>query len=623
MRGTQWFGLPVVLICTPFALPVDAAEPSISIRRFRSSTIIEGNGQAVQTTHVEIAVNNDAAAHQEAQQSLTYADDIERIELLDGYTIKPDGHRLPVLPSAIRVQLAPGTPGLPQYANLKQIIAILPDAAGGDVLSLTWRRILRSPPFPGYFASMNMFSRMVSWDDAEMSISVPDGVTLQTQAHGPEHTEADEDGRHVHRWRWSAPGLASDPAVLAPLDRAPRIFTSTFPDWATFSRIYAGLIAPKTQVTPRVQALADQVAVGAADRREEARRLYEWVSRRIRWVAIYVGDGAFAPHAADQVIATGYGDCKDQVALLIALLRARGIAAEPVLVSLTPTYALSGPPTLSAFNHLIAYLPEWSLYVDTTAGGAPFGTVQAQEYGKPILHVTAEGAPSSRMAAMPLDLASESLKTTMRLELDGRITGESTTAAAGPYATVLRQFANRAMAQGGERAAAKQLHALNQPGQGEITPAPLDPIGAEYKISARFTLDAQPGILEGDGFVVPTGMRLLLRPGDGMLGPLGIRNLPSTEPTPCYAGRQEEDLSLSLPAGYHPVRLPRTRQIDNEAFSYESRWSLEDGTLRVVRRLVSRIGLPLCEGPLRAAAAKALEEIRRDHDVRVELEREG
>lgn len=617
-------GLRAILLALLLPAPAIAADGAGSIRRFRSDTVVEPDGRAVQTTLVEIAVNNDAAARSEAaQQGLAYADDIERVVLLEGYTIKPDGRRLPVLPSAVRIQVAPGTPDAPQYSNNKQIVAIMPDVAGGDVLSLTWRRNIRTPPFAGQFATTAMFPRVAPWDDAEVSISVPAGMTLGTEAHGPGHTEADEDGRRVHRWRWAAPALVNDPAALSPLDRAPRIFASTFPDWAAFSRTYAALFTPRTEVTAPIQALADEVASGAADKREEARRLYEWVSRRVRWVAIYVGNGAFVPHAADQVLANKYGDCKDQVALLMALLRARRIAAEPVLVNLSPTYTLSGPPTLTAFNHVVTYMPEWDLYADTTAGGAPFGTLPAQEYGKPILHVTAEGTAPARMALLPPGLAVERLRTTMALGPDGRITGDSTTEATGPYATVLRRTGSRVMARGSERSAAERLTALNQPGQGEVSPAPLDPIAPEYRITARFTLDAQPGILDGDGFLVPTGVRLLPRPGDGLLGPIDVRNLPVTEPTPCYAGQQEEDLTLQLPPGYRPARLPRPRTIEGEAFRYDSKWSLEDGKLRVVRSLVSRVAQSLCEGPLRAAAAKALDEIRRDQDVRVELEKDG
>ena len=623
MNVSKGAWLSAVGLALSASLPVLAADGAGSIRRFRSDTVVEADGRAVQTSLVEIAVNNDAAARSEAQQGLAYADDTERVVLLEGYTVKPDGRRLPVLPNAVRIQVAPGTPDVPQYSNNKQIVAIMPDVAGGDLLSLTWRRTIRTPPFAGQFAQTSLFPRAAPWDDAEISISMPAGMTLRTGAHGPAHTEADEDGRHVHRWRWAAPALANDPAALSPLDRAPRVFASTFPDWAAFSRTYAALFTPMTEVTDPIQALADEVASGAASKQEEAQRLYEWVSRRVRWVAIYVGNGAFVPHAAGQVLANKYGDCKDQVALLMALLRARGIAAEPVLVNLAPTYALSGPPTLTAFNHVVTYLPEWDLYADTTAGGAPFGTLQAQEYGKPILHLTAAGAAPARMAPLPPGLATMRLRTTMTLQPDGRITGDSTTDTTGLYATVLRQTGSRVMARGGEWSATERLVALNQSGQGDISPAPLDPVTPEYRITARFVLDAQPGILDGDSFPVPTGMRLLPRPGDGLIGPISIRNLPATEPTPCYAGQQEEDLTLMLPPGYRPVRLPRPRTIEGEAFRYDSRWSLENGSLHVIRSLVSRIAQPLCEGPLRAAAAKALDEIRRDQDARVELEKDG
>ncbi len=617
MRRNVRHMLWIALTGLPLAAPAFAADDPSRILHFQSDIAVEADGRAVQTAHIEIAVSNDAAARQEAQQAITYSDDIEAIELVEAYTLKADGRRVPVLPGAVRVQLAPGTPNVPEYTSRKQIIAVLPEVAGGDVLAVTWRRTILQPLFPGQFAFTGLYPRSVPWDDMEMSISVPEGVALNTEAYGPEHREADAGGRRVHRWHWSAAALANDPAVLSPLDRVPRLFASTFPDWAAFSRIYAGLVAPRTGVTPRIQALADQIANGAADRRDEAKRLYEWVSRHIRWVAIYVGDGAFVPHRADEVLANGYGDCKDQVVLLMTLLRARGIAAEPVLVNLNLTYTLSGPPTFTAFNHVITYMPDWGLYADTTAGGAPFGTLQSAEYGKPILHVTADGAAPGRMAVMPPDLASERLRTTMQLHPDGSITGESVTDAVGPYATILRQFANRAMAQGGERAAAERLRQLNQPGQGEISPAPLDPIGPEYQVSARFTLNARPELLDGESLAMPAGIHLLPRLGDGLIGPLPAGNAP----TPCYAGRQDEELSLSLPPGYRPARLPRDRRVNDEAFTFESRWSLDDDTVRVSRHFASRVDQPLCTGPLRAAAVKASNEIRRDQNARIELEK--
>jgi hypothetical protein len=77
--------------------------------------------------------------------------------------------------------------------------------------------------------------------------------------------------------------------------------------------------------------------------------------------------------------------------LLVALMRARGIAADPVLINFGNSYTLPGAPVIGAFTHCITYLPEWDIYADTTAGGAPFGTLPFQDYGKPVVQAVLQG----------------------------------------------------------------------------------------------------------------------------------------------------------------------------------------------------------------------------------------
>lgn len=144
-------------------------------------------------------------------------------------------------------------------------------------------------------------------------------------------------------------------------------------------------------------------------------------------------------------------------------------------------------------------------------------------------------------------------------------------------------------------------------------------MGLDYRVEGRFTLDPHPGWLEGDFFLVPTGLRLLTRTGDGLIGPMRERKLPVAEPTPCYAGRQEEELSLALPPGHRPSRLPKDATVEGSFFCHESRWALTGDTVTVRRSLVSTLDQSLCEGGRRAEAAKALAAIRRDLDARIEL----
>ncbi len=613
-RILRWC-ISLVLTSVPLAAGAQTA-----MRSFRSDIVVEADGRSSETVRVEIFVANDEAARHAAQQSLSYADDLQKVTVLEAYTFKADGRWLPVSADAIRTQLAPGVPNVPRYGSTRQVVVVLPDVAGGDVVSVTFRRDVIQPLFPGQFTATAVFLPTLRWDDATVSISVPDGMALRTEAFGPTGTVDREDGRTVHRWRWRAAAKFNDRSPIAPLDRAPRIFASTFEDWATFGRTYAALAAPKAAVTPRIRALADEIVAGATDRREEARRLYEWVTRRIRWVAIYVGTGPWVPHAADDVLANGYGDCKDQVTLLIALLKARGIAAEPVLVHLGQTYVLSGPPTVTAFNHMIVHLPELDVFADTTSGGA-FGVLSWDLDGKAALRITPDGMGPVRLPSVGVDAATTHHRVRATLDADGTVRGESVTDASGPFATALRGFGRNIMAQGSERAAAAQLRILGSTGTGAFTMPAVDSLGPDHVIRGRFALMAQPEMLEGETFAMPTGLRLLPRPGDMLVGRIADRDVSSTEPTPCHAGTQTEELSLVLPEGFRPTRLPRPRTVTDEAFVFESRWTFEDGTITVRRRFVSRVAAPLCEGPVRARVARLLDEVRSDLNARVAIER--
>ena len=597
-----------------------AAEAPLTFRQLHVDADVAGDGRAVVTVHFEILADNDGAAKNLAQQWLSFVDGLERVELVEAYTLKADGRHVPLADGAVRTQLSPGSPSLPQFDDSKRVIAVFPDVQAGDAVVLTWRKTVDRPFFPGHYTHSAIFSRLYPWRDARVRITAPIDRPLQTEAFGPTMQVSEADGKRTYTWTYSAPAVTDDNAVLAALDRMPRLFASTFASWSAFGDAWAGLIQPKLAPSPRIQALADEITQGIEDKRAQTEAIYAWVSRHIRWVALYVGDGSFVPHAADSVLANGYGDCKDQVVLMLALLRAKGIVAEPALINAGASYKLSGPATLSAFNHVITYVPQFDLYADTTARGAPFGTLPAGLYGKPVLHVRLAGSELGRTPVLPAGVAVSRTRTEARLEANGQITGTTMSEATGPFATALRGTAERVQAEGMERGAADQLRALGESGTGELDFGKLDRVGTDYRASGKFTLNPQPDLLTGEEFRLPAGLGLLPHPGDRLLGPLALRNLPTSEPTPCYAGEQREEVSLALPPGLRPERLPRDRKVETEAFSYRSHWSFADGAIKVERELVSRIAQPLCEGTLREAAARTLNLIRRDEEARVSLE---
>ena len=85
-------------------------------------------------------------------------------------------------------------------------------------------------------------------------------------------------------------------------------------------------------------------------------------------------------------------------------------------------------------------------------------------------------------------------------------------------------------------------------------------------------------------------------------------------------GSRRRTLSLALPGGRRPDRLPRDRNITGEGFLYMSHYAFNEGAIVARRSFVSTFSGPLCQGAVRASVAKAVDPIRRDLAARLALE---
>jgi Transglutaminase-like superfamily len=257
-------------------------------------------------------------------------------------------------------------------------------------------------------------------------------MTAHVEVQSVNH-EIEEDGDGVtHKLVYSNPRPpVAEPAALSPWDTEPHYIISTFPDYSAVAAAYRQLAARKAAVTPRIQALADEITAGTFDRREQAHRIYDRVSKHIRYVAVILGNGGYEPHGAIKILEDGYGDCKDHVVLLEALLKAKGIASVPVLIDGGNRYRVPEMATPAFFNHGISYLPEFDLYADSTAGVSPFGILPVTEYGKLVALAAEPGASMTQPPLVTTEENEETLQTTAQLSADGVVSGQSITTASG------------------------------------------------------------------------------------------------------------------------------------------------------------------------------------------------
>ena len=131
---------------------------------------------------------------------------------------------------------------------------------------------------------------------------------------------------------------------------------SQYADWAELSRMMASLYQKAAALAPG-SALSAQVATIAAassDPKMRTSAALRLVEEQTRYVFLGMNDGGLVPADAEATWSRRFGDCKGKTALLVAVLRALGIDAEPALVSTTFGDGMDARlPTSGWFDHVI------------------------------------------------------------------------------------------------------------------------------------------------------------------------------------------------------------------------------------------------------------------------------
>ena len=180
------------------------------------------------------------------------------------------------------------------------------------------------------------------------------------------------------------------------------------------------------------------------------------------------------------------------------------------------------------------------------------------------------------------------------------------------------------MQQIGTEAAAKKL--LINSGYGNNPSGTIDLqqpmlLADSYTVTGTFTTDSWTKEAAGtQEFFLPGGMRLLGLSGDDAMGVFGGSNLKPDAEIPCYSVHAAEDLSLEAPPGSQFTNVPSDVHVKTSYLTFDAHWALDKGTISVHRVFASNIDRALCSAAIRAANAKALDEISDSYNVQLSLD---
>ena len=568
---------------------------------------IQADGTVVEIDELTTLVKSQLVVDVESQADLPYNSTFSNLEILEAYTITPQGEKIPVAPNAIRTVEDDNSSGAAMFSDQKHKIIIFPKVTPGSRTYYKAKLTTFKPLLPGYFYTRLTFSPNAEVKYYEYNLSYPENMNLYFDIKGVKQTrdESKDGQRHVSYFYQNLKATTKEPHQVATSDFAPRIHISSIPNQAAFAKVYEERIASKSLVTPEVQKLADEITKGIDKgidkggerasnpsrdiKKEQARAIYNWVTRNIRYVAIYLGDGGIIPHDANSIIRNRYGDCKDHNALLIALLSAKGINATSALINSGSAFVVPKLPVIGPFNHVITYIPAWDLYLDSTAEMAPFGVLPNGEVDKPTL-LTKLGKVGRTPKAKKED---NQMVTgiTMTIEKDGQIKGKAHTKYFGASEISARYKYEGVETNYAEKFVKNQLAKFRQTGQGKISTSYVYDLDQPFTSDSEFTLDAIANVPGPGAITVPVG----LAPGE--LAMIANDRPPEkfTLPYTCSTRMVGEAYQIQFPANTKVTRIPPDVSYEKAGIKYESTYTERNNSLLVTRRLAIQRAGAVCQ----------------------------
>lgn len=202
------------------------------------------------------------------------------------------------------------------------------------------------------------------------------GVSARLEGTGQRQTIRVEARDLPGDWPWWFPFLPPE------ADWGPAVTFSTGESWADIARAYSQIV--DQQIAEPDFGGFDQLATKPASQQEEIRLLLERVHRDVRYTGVELGDAGLVPRSPKDTVGRRFGDCKDKAALVVALLRDRGIPAYLALLNAGTGQDVAAPlPGIGAFNHAIVYVPgSPALWIDATDPLSRLGQLPAVDQGR-------------------------------------------------------------------------------------------------------------------------------------------------------------------------------------------------------------------------------------------------
>jgi len=214
---------------------------------------------------------------------------------------------------------------------------------------------------------------------------------------------------------------------------------------------YNDLVKSRQTLEPVVIAEMKQLVAGLKTDKEKAKKIYEYMQQKTRYISVQIGIGGFQPMFASDVQRLGYGDCKALVSYTQSLLKAVDVPSIYCVVN-AGNYKEQMDPDFASMdqgNHVILCLPlaNDTTWLECTSQTLPFGYLGDFTDDRTVLACSAEGGKLLKTPALNTEMNEVKRNADLKIDPAGNITGSLNTSYKGAQYDIYESIINKPVAE--------------------------------------------------------------------------------------------------------------------------------------------------------------------------------
>ena len=359
------------------------------------------DGLSHEIIHIIGKILNEHAKEDYGQIVLSFSSYFYEASLDYARTISPDGKIAEVSPDATQIKT---DPNVSRYTDMRLLTFSFKGLEVGSHFEYQATRRQKTPliehrwvgEFDFNYMHWRGYPRIDPVYESRFVLKIPEGEEFVYQVNRLEVSPKvqKEEGALIYIWEVKdLPPIPIEENMPSADEMIPEIYFSSVKGWEEIDSWASERFLARVEVTPEVQAKAQELTHGANTDEEKIAALFHFIQTQIEYLIANLGLGGYMPHAPQEILTNRYGDCKDQVTLFLSLLKAMGIPAYPALINPFPYRKVIKKIPSPHFPHLIAYIPRdgADIWLDTTSSVTGFPNLHWTDQNRWALVIDGKG----------------------------------------------------------------------------------------------------------------------------------------------------------------------------------------------------------------------------------------